>query len=102
MKFNTGVAGIFGPLSGTASVHVQSICDALEIPHIETRPDLESSRDELSINLYPRPSVLARAFIDLVKAWNWRHFAIVYEENEGRHLNISFNFYNSRFYLSII
>ncbi|KAK4337133.1 hypothetical protein RND71_043892 [Anisodus tanguticus] len=86
-----GVAGIFGPLSGMTSEHVQSICDALEIPHVETRSDFESSRDELSINLYPRPSVLARAFMDLVKAWNWRHFAIVYEENEGITGSVSFD-----------
>lgn len=78
-----GVAGIFGPSSCVTSDIVQSICDALEIPHAETRSDLETSRDELSINLYPKPSILAKAFIDLVKAWNWRHFAIVYEENEG-------------------
>ena len=33
----TGVAALFGPESGTTSVHIQSICDAMEIPHIETR-----------------------------------------------------------------
>lgn len=79
-----GVAAIFGPISDVISDHVQSICDALEIPHVETRSDFQLSRDELSINLYPRPVILARAFMDLVKAWNWRHFAIVYEENEGK------------------
>ena len=89
----SGVAGIFGPLSGIISEHVQSICDALEIPHVETRSDLETSRDELSINLYPRPSILAKAFIDLVKAWNWRHFAIVYEENEGNYTSQVFSLY---------
>lgn len=64
-------------------MHVQSICDALEIPHVETRWDFQLQRDDLSINLYPRPPVLARAYTDLVKAWGWRHFAIVYEDNEG-------------------
>ncbi len=33
----SGVAALFGPQSGTTSSHVQSICDAMEIPHIETR-----------------------------------------------------------------
>ncbi|RWS23165.1 glutamate receptor: ionotropic kainate 3-like protein, partial [Leptotrombidium deliense] len=64
-------------------MHVQSICDALEIPHIETRLDFQLQRDDLSINLYPRPSMLARAYVDIVNAWGWKHFAIVYEENEG-------------------
>ena len=35
----SGVAALFGPQSGTTSSHVQSICDAMEIPHIETRWD---------------------------------------------------------------
>jgi ABC-type amino acid transport substrate-binding protein len=35
------------------------------------------------MNLYPRPSLLSRAFTDLIKAWGWTHFAILYEENEG-------------------
>lgn len=78
-----GVAAIFGPLSQTTSMHVQSICDALEIPHIETRWDFQLQRDDLSINLYPRPQILARAYIDLINVWMWKHFAIVYEENEG-------------------
>ena len=32
-----GVMALFGPRSGTTSAHVQSICDSLEIPHVETR-----------------------------------------------------------------
>jgi len=78
-----GVVAIFGPLSSPTSIHVQSICDALEIPHIETRWDFQLERDDLSINLYPRPQVLSHAYTDLIKAWGWTHFAILYEENEG-------------------
>lgn len=74
---------IFGPLARSTAMHVQSICDALEIPHIETRWDFQLERDDLSINLYPRPSILTRAFNELIKAWGWKTFAIVYEENEA-------------------
>jgi glutamate receptor, ionotropic, invertebrate len=78
------VVAIFGPLSiGPISTHTQSICDALEIPHIETNWDLQPNRNDLSINLHPRPNILAKAFVDLVKARNWRTFAIAYESNEG-------------------
>ena len=35
----SGVAAIFGPQSGQTSAHVQSICDAMEVPHVETRWD---------------------------------------------------------------
>lgn len=78
-----GVVAIFGPLARSTAMHVQSICDALEIPHIETRWDFQLQRDDLSINLYPRPSILTRAFDELIKAWSWKTFAIVYEENEA-------------------
>lgn len=79
-----GVVALFGPLSASpSSAHTQSICDALEIPHIETRWDFKTHRDDLSLNLYPQPSVLSSAYVDLVKSWTWETFAIVYENNEG-------------------
>lgn len=80
---NTGIAGIFGPSSDVTSMHVQSICDALDIPHIEMRWDFQLQRDDLSINLFPKPSVLARAYVDLIKTWGWKSFALVYEDHEG-------------------
>lgn len=79
----SGVVAIFDPLKGAISRHVAKVCDTLEVPHIETRWDFQSLRDDLSINLYPRPSVLARAYVDLVKAWGWDKFVILYEDNEG-------------------
>lgn len=78
-----GIAGIFGPQSDITSMHVQAICDALDVPHVETRWDFQSQRDDLSINLFPRPSVLSRAYVELVKLWQWTEFSLVYEEPEG-------------------
>ncbi|KAJ6215793.1 hypothetical protein RDWZM_010293 [Blomia tropicalis] len=79
----TGVVAIFDPINGHVSHHLQSICDAMDIPHIVTRWDFKLKKNDLSINLYPRPLVLARAYVEIVKAWNWEQFVIVYEENEG-------------------
>ncbi|CAG2166449.1 unnamed protein product, partial [Oppiella nova] len=79
----SGVAAIFDPLEGSISRHVQSICDAMDIPHVVTRWDFQVIKDGLSINLYPKPQVLAKAYVDLVKAWNWNKFVILYEDNEG-------------------
>ncbi|XP_076044322.1 glutamate receptor ionotropic, kainate 2-like [Oratosquilla oratoria] len=78
-----GVAAIFGPQCGQTSAHVQSICDALEIPHIETRWDFRLRRDDYSVNLYPHPSSLSKAYLDLVRVFSWRSFCILYEDNEG-------------------
>ena len=78
-----GVVGILGPLNGAASQHVIAICDSLEVPHIEIKPELMLKRFDLAINLYPSYNVLARAYIDLIQAWNWTSFAIVYESSEA-------------------
>lgn len=80
---NMGVAGIVGPTSEVTSLHVRSVCDILEIPHIEVSWDIEQRLDALSINLYPRPEILARAYLDVAKGLGWDHFAICYDRNEG-------------------
>lgn len=34
-------------------------------------------------NLYPHWEVLARAYLDLIQAWEWTSFTILYETTEG-------------------
>lgn len=79
----SGVVAIMGPMLRAASHHVQAICDSLEVPNIEIKPDLTLRRVDLAINLYPSYDVLARAYIDLIHAWNWTSFAVVYESSEA-------------------
>ncbi|XP_063982434.1 glutamate receptor ionotropic, kainate 1 isoform X2 [Diachasmimorpha longicaudata] len=80
---NTGVAAIFGPQSAHTASHVQSICDTMEIPHLETRWDYRFRKESCLVNLYPHPTTLSKAYVDLVKAWGWKSFTIIYESNEG-------------------
>ncbi|GFW27494.1 glutamate receptor ionotropic, kainate 1 [Trichonephila clavipes] len=77
-----GMAAMFGPQSNEGSAAVQSTCDVLEVPHIETRWDYRTKRDNHSINLFPHPSALGRAYLEFVKAKDWKKFAIVYEESD--------------------
>ncbi|XP_049845011.1 glutamate receptor ionotropic, kainate 2 isoform X1 [Schistocerca gregaria] len=79
----SGVAAIFGPQSGQTASHVQSICDTMEIPHLETRWDYRLRRESCLVNLYPHPTALSKAYVDLVRAWGWKSFTIIYENNEG-------------------
>ncbi|XP_012273725.1 glutamate receptor ionotropic, kainate 2 isoform X1 [Orussus abietinus] len=80
---SSGVAAIFGPQSAHTASHVQSICDTMEIPHLETRWDYRLRRESCLVNLYPHPTTLSKAYVDLVKAWGWKSFTIIYENNEG-------------------
>ncbi|XP_055710642.1 glutamate receptor ionotropic, kainate 2-like isoform X2 [Phlebotomus papatasi] len=74
----TGIAGIIGPQSPHSSVHVHSICDAKEMPHIQARWDPIASTP-FALNIHPDPQTLARVFVDLVRAWEWKEFTILYE-----------------------
>lgn len=78
---STGVAAIFGPESSETATHVQSICDAKEIPHIETRWDPNQRSKLCSLNIYPHPASLSQALVDVVKAWKWKTFTVIYQVN---------------------
>ncbi|GBN83998.1 hypothetical protein AVEN_116796-1 [Araneus ventricosus] len=83
-QVNSGVSAIFGPQNPLLGSHIQSLCDALDIPHIEARLDVESEEKEFSINLYPSPWLLGRAIRDLTKYLNWTKVAIIYEDDTGK------------------
>ncbi|XP_058127389.1 glutamate receptor ionotropic, kainate 2-like [Anopheles ziemanni] len=72
-----GVAGIFGPSSPKSALHVQSLCDEKEMPHIETRWDAYTKLPTL--NLHPHPHIMGRVLLDLVVAFEWKDFTIMYE-----------------------
>lgn len=78
-----GVQAVFGPADALLASHIQSICDALDIPHLESRLDLEPEYKEFSINLYPSHDVVNHAFQDVMNFLNWTRVAILYEEDIG-------------------
>lgn len=103
---SNGVSGVFGPSVGDTAPIVQSICDYKEIPHIQTRWDINQKRGSCQINLYPHPSTLSKvcstnrsnipinictilqllrtqALTDLIAAVNWESFTIIYENNDS-------------------
>ena len=49
---------------GTTSSQVQSICEAHDIPHIQTRWDLVHSLNKFSVNLMPSPMVLSQVNVN--------------------------------------
>ncbi|XP_022915886.1 glutamate receptor ionotropic, kainate 2-like isoform X11 [Onthophagus taurus] len=78
-----GVQAVFGPSDPLLGAHIHSICDALDIPHLEARLDLDTDVREFSINLYPAQHLLNRAFQDVMAFLNWTRVAIIYEEDYG-------------------
>ncbi|KAL1139704.1 hypothetical protein AAG570_006682 [Ranatra chinensis] len=74
---------MFGPWDPVLGAHIQSLCEAVDLPHIEARLDLDTSFREFSINLYPSQQHLNNAIKDLITYLNWTRVAIVYEEEYG-------------------
>ncbi|XP_044251335.1 glutamate receptor ionotropic, kainate 2 isoform X3 [Drosophila takahashii] len=83
-QLEAGVQAIFGPTDALLAGHVQSICEAFDIPHIEVRIDLDQEHSkEFSINLYPSHTLLTLAYRDIMVYLNWTKVAIIYEEDYG-------------------
>ncbi|XP_043478786.1 glutamate receptor ionotropic, kainate 1 isoform X4 [Leptopilina heterotoma] len=82
-QLSRSVQGIFGPSDPLLGAHIQSICEALDVPHLEARVDFEPTFKEFSINLYPAQDHLNKAFKDLMSFLNWTKVAIIYEEDYG-------------------
>lgn len=80
-----GVAAIFGPSHSSSANAVQSICNALGVPHIQTRwkHQVSDNRDAFYTSLYPDFSSLSRAILHLVNFFKWRTVTVVYDDSTG-------------------
>lgn len=74
------LVAVFGPSSNLAARHALSICDAKELPFLDTRWDYATQLP--TINLHPHPAQLGVALRDLVTALDWQSFTIIYESGE--------------------
>lgn len=77
-----GVVGILGPSSVHNSDAVKSVCDLKEIPQIDVHPDPQTMKGT-NLNLYPNPAMLSKAYVEILKAWNWNTFIVLYEDDDS-------------------
>lgn len=85
-----GVGAVFGPSHSSSVSAVQSICNALEVPHIQTRwkhPSVDN-KDSFYINLYPEYSSISRAVLDIVQYYKWKTVTVVYEDATGKRADV--------------
>lgn len=57
-----------------------NICDAKEIPYIDVKWDSDTKPPV--INMHPHPDAVAQIFVDIIKAWDWKGFTIIYESGK--------------------
>lgn len=79
---DVGVAAIFGPQNIESSNHVQSMCDAMEIPHVSTTMEINSERLK-AINMYPHVTTLSMVFYHLIKDYKWKTYTILYDSSDS-------------------
>lgn len=86
-QLSLGVVAIFGPSHSSSSNAVQSICNALEVPHIQVRWKHHplDNRDTFYANLYPDYSSLSYAILDLVQFLKWKTATVVYDDSTGEY-----------------
>ncbi|XP_026839300.1 glutamate receptor ionotropic, kainate 2 [Drosophila erecta] len=73
-----GVQAIFSPTDSVLATHINSVCDALDIPNIGR------SAHDFSINVYPSQKYVNYAFNDVIQYLNWTRFGILHEKENGR------------------
>lgn len=72
-----GVTAVFGPTAPMVSVHCMNVCDAKDIPYVDFRWDADTRAPV--INMQPHPDALAALLVDLISAFGWDGFTIIYE-----------------------
>ncbi|XP_016305952.1 glutamate receptor ionotropic, kainate 2-like [Sinocyclocheilus anshuiensis] len=87
-QLSLGVAAIFGPSHSSSANAVQSICNALGVPHIQTKwkHQVSDNRDSFYVSLYPDFSSLSRAILDLVHFFKWKTVTVVYDDSTEFHV----------------
>jgi Receptor family ligand binding region len=84
-----GAVAIVGPGSFETSGVVESIADKLEIPHLtyHYKPKQINWKKnfvpKMTLNFYPDAEALAKAFMSVFQDYDWKKYAIVYENDEN-------------------
>ncbi|KAG0429103.1 hypothetical protein HPB47_023958, partial [Ixodes persulcatus] len=81
---------VVGPRSPSVVSVVSSTCNAFHVPHVETSwstvgaSGVGSEGRLYSLNVFPHPDVLSRAYLDLVLKKNrWKSVTVIYEDSES-------------------
>lgn len=65
-----------------------SICKRVEVPHFiatfqSSSVDDFNNTDSYTRNLFPDPKLFTKALHEIIKSFQWRTFAVIYENNEN-------------------
>jgi len=78
---NGNMLALIGPQEETTRLYIKSLSEELNLIHFDIEPSLEST---YSFNLYPSLDVLCHGFAELVKRFEWKHLAIIYDSKTSK------------------
>ena len=78
-----GLTALIGPLSNSAANHVRNMAEQMKLPLLETRVDFGLTSPDFTFNIHPHPTVLGRAYVDLIKALGWKSLVILFQTEES-------------------
>lgn len=77
-----GVVGIVGPTTKENADAVRSVTDVKDVLLLDVYPEYRDTYGT-NLNLHPYPKTLCDAYLAIVKAWNWKSFTILYEDDSS-------------------
>jgi hypothetical protein len=83
---------LVGPSEDLTQLYVKSLSEELDLVHFDIEPKLYNS---YSFNLHPSLEVLCNGFAALVKKFEWKHVAIIYDAKTSWKLYYTFVLYVS-------
>ncbi|VVC31583.1 Ionotropic glutamate receptor, L-glutamate and glycine-binding domain,Receptor, ligand binding [Cinara cedri] len=82
-NMQSGIGAIFGPSHLESSNIVQSLCETVEVPRIETSwENTPIENYNYYFNPYPEPTILAKGYTAIVHDMDWKSFTLLYQRPE--------------------
>ncbi|XP_022163767.1 glutamate receptor ionotropic, kainate 2-like [Myzus persicae] len=79
----SGIGAVFGPSSLESSNIVQSLCETMEVPRIDTSwENTPVENFNFYFNPYPEPTLLAKGYTAIVHDMDWKSFTLLYQRPE--------------------
>jgi hypothetical protein len=78
------MVALVGPSDDIMQLYIKSLSEELNLIHFDIEPKLYNT---YSFNLFPALDVLCLGYADLVKKFEWKHLAIIYNSKTSKILN---------------
>eukprot|EP00057_Strongylocentrotus_purpuratus_P014629 XP_011669103.1 PREDICTED: glutamate receptor ionotropic, kainate 2 [Strongylocentrotus purpuratus] len=84
LQHANGIAAVVGPTSIDGALAVRSVCNSVDVPHVDTRRQF-GGVEPLSntISLYPHARYISSLMVDIVKHYKWKKVTVMYDEDEA-------------------